>query len=154
MLNWTLCLMKTSKLIKMGTAMINQEVEIGAKELFKTNFSTSELISESYIQDKKLQIQKRTNDRGNICSFYTNDGVDCYLYGILSDGFTTMNQVHQTKPVSDNEIYKFGYITPNGQIRMLFGNHFVVNGREQMKSVFNTVKEYCAGKGEPFAYKK
>jgi hypothetical protein len=138
----------------MGTAVLNDEIEIGAMELFKTKFATNELISESKIEEKKLSIEKRTKERDNLCFFHKNQGVDFYLYHISNEEVTTINPVHLTEPVGESEVYKFGYLTPSGEIKMLYGNHFVSNGREQLKSIFKNVQEYCVGKGEPFAFKK
>jgi hypothetical protein len=138
----------------MGTAVLTEEVCIGARQFFKTNKATNELISEYEIQERKNKLIQRSASAGDLCFFFSNEGVEIYLYNINSESFTTLNEICLSSNSGDSDVWKFGYVNADNEIVSLFGNHYVANSREMAMDVFVRVKEYCIGRGKPFAYRR
>lgn len=138
----------------MGTAYISNEVLVDAKQLFKTNQDTKELISDIEIQERKNKIMERAIRANDTCSFMVNNGIELYLYDIKNENITTINELCVSSSSGDSDIWKFGYINNNNEIICLFGNNFVANNRDKAKLIFKRVEDYCVGKGKPFCYRK
>ena len=88
----------------MGTAYLSNEVVVGAKQFFKTNQETKELISEQEIQERKSKITERAIRANDTCSFMLNNGVEIYLYDIINENITTINELCVSSSSNDSDI--------------------------------------------------
>jgi hypothetical protein len=140
------------------TVKMSDEVSVTAKEFFRNQYTTAELYQEKKIAELKEKITQQAQKRGNSVRFFCSDGIEFYTYTIKKENsLTTLNELKDFGALSGGEAWKFGYVTKEGKIIMLFGNQYVAKGRENAIALYEKValyvKTHIGNEAIPFAEK-
>lgn len=118
------------------TVKATDTVEVSTKEFFGSK-GTYAYMEDHEVINNIFEIQNRRNSDTNEKKWFYSEDTLFYIYVIKEErGFSTINEIKPWGCIGGGELWKFGYVTAEGQIVMLFGNHYVAQGRKMARELF------------------
>lgn len=115
-----------------------------AKQFFGSRYKTIELFADQKsMEEYKANRERTAMKHGTTLQFFESaDGIIFYV-AKLQEGLNTIIDLKPHSVMSGGELWKFGYVTKDGDIMVLFNDSYVAQGRDQAKKMFAKVVEYC-----------